>query len=190
MVILCYSDYSKKGGEKNMQICLVAAMAKNRVIGKNNDLPWHLPADMKHFREITAGKVVVMGRKTFEAIGKPLPNRVNIVISGNPLYDALATGCITTLSPDGALINCYALGHNEMMVIGGAQIYQEFLRVADIIYLTYIDAEIEGDAFFPEWNDNEWEEIKRESHTSDEKNKYPYAFVTLKRKILCSQNKQ
>ncbi len=152
-------------------------MKKNRVIGKGNALPWHLPADMKHFRELTMGKPVIMGRKTFESIGKPLEGRKNILITSDSNYRA--EGCLVVHSLEEALKT--AEGGEEVMIIGGGKIYEEFLPKADRIYLTEIHQDFEGDTYFPEFNQNEWQETSREDFKPDEKNPFAYSFVTLER---------
>lgn len=157
-----------------MIISLIAAMSRNKVIGKDNKLPWKLPADMKRFRELTSGKPVIMGRKTFESIGKPLPNRKNIIITRDRNYKR--DGCIIVHSAKDAL---KAAGDGDVMIIGGAQIYAEFLPKANKMYLTFIDADFEGDAYFPEYNEDEWKEMNREEHVDNE---FSYAFVDLERK--------
>ena len=154
-------------------ISLIAALGKNRVIGNENKLIWNIPADMKRFREITSGKSVIMGRKTFESIGKPLPKRKNIIITRDKNYKA--DGCIVVHSLNGAL---KAAGDGEIMVIGGAQIYAEFLPRANKMYLTIIGREFEGDAYFPEYNENEWKEVSREVH---EENDLNYSFIDFER---------
>ncbi|MCH8004017.1 MAG: type 3 dihydrofolate reductase [Nanoarchaeota archaeon] len=160
-----------------MIISLIAAMGKNRVIGKDNSLPWNLPADMKYFRDNTKGKPVIMGRKTYESIGKPLPNRTNIIITRDQNYKA--EGCIIVHSADEAL---KAVGNvEEIMVIGGSQIYKEFLPKANKMYLTFIDAEFDGDTYFPEYKIEEWKEISYEEHERDAENPYDYRFVVLER---------
>jgi len=160
-----------------MIISLIAAMDKNRVIGKNNSLPWNLPADMKYFRDKTKGKPVIMGRKTHESIGKPLPKRTNIIITRDQNYKT--EGCIIVHSTDEAL---KAVGNpEEIMVIGGSQIYKEFLPKANRMYLTFIDAEFEGDTYFPEYNIEEWKETSYEEHERDAENPYDYRFVVLER---------
>ena len=160
-----------------MIISLIAAMDKNRLIGKNNSLPWNLPADMKYFRDKTKGKTVIMGRKTYESIGKPLPNRTNIIITRDQNFKA--EGCIIVHSTDEAI---KAAGNvEEIMVIGGSQIYKEFLPKADKMYLTFIDAEFEGDTYFPKYNIEEWKEISYEEHERDAENPYDYRFVVLER---------
>lgn len=159
-----------------MQISLIAALGKNRVIGNENRLVWQIPEDMKRFRQLTLGKPIIMGRKTFESIGKPLPNRKNIILTRDRNYKA--QGCITTHSPDEALKA--ARGSEEIMIAGGEQIFREFLPMANRMYLTFIDEDFEGDAYFPEYNKDEWKETKREEH----KNDYKYTFVDLER-IKC-----
>ena len=161
-----------------MIISFVAAMGKNKVIGKNNSLPWSMPADMKRFKELTMGKLIIMGRKTFESIGAPLPRRINIIITRDHEYEA--EGCIVAHSADEAL-NA-AKSAEEAMVIGGSQIYKEFLPRANRMHLTIIDADFEGDAYFPEYRIEEWEETAYEEHERDAENKYNYAFITLERK--------
>lgn len=152
-------------------------MSKNRVIGKDNALPWNMPNDMKHFRNLTRGKPVIMGRKTYESIGKPLPNRLNIIITRDQEYRA--EGCNVVHSIDEAI--AAAQGNDEIMVIGGSQIYKEFLPKANRMYLTFIEAEIDGDAYFPAYNAEEWTETSYEEHARDAENPHNYAFVTLER---------
>lgn len=149
-------------------------MGKNRVIGKDNALPWDLPEDLKRFRELTAHKPVIMGRKTFEAIGRPLPNRKNIIITRNKKYRA--DGCVVVNTKEQALKE--AQGSEEVMVIGGEQIFREFFPIANKMYLTFIDEDFEGDTYFPEYNENEWKEVKREKHKSE---KYEFVFVDFER---------
>lgn len=161
-----------------MIISLIAAMARNRVIGNAGNIPWKLPADMKRFRMLTMGKPIIMGRKTFESIGGALPDRINIVMTRDTSFRA--EGCRIAASRQDAL--AIAGDAQEIMVIGGEGIYKEFLPIARRMYLTVIDAEMEGDAFFPVINDTEWREVEREKHTPDEKNKYRYTFVTLQKK--------
>jgi dihydrofolate reductase len=161
-----------------MIISLIAAIGKNRVIGKNNSLPWKLPADMKRFRELTTGKPIIMGRKTFESIGKPLPNRTNIIITHDQNYKA--EGCIIAHSIEEALKA--AESNKEVMIIGGSQIYKEFLPKANKMYLTLIDADFDGNAYFPEYKVEEWKETAYEEHERDKDNQYSYTFVVLTRK--------
>jgi dihydrofolate reductase len=172
------------GEEKTMQsngtmksISLIAAMDKNRVIGDNGKLPWHLPADLRNFKTVTLGKPVIMGRKTFESIGAPLPERLNIVITRNKNYEA--PGCVVVYSPDDAL---KAAGDApEIMVIGGAEVFTQFLPQAQRMHLTLIDGVFSGTAYFPQWDSKQWRIVSREAHESDEKNLYGYAFCILER---------
>lgn len=154
-------------------ISLIAAMAKNRVIGKNNQMPWHLPADLAHFKRLTLGKPIIMGRKTFESIGKPLPGRQNIVISRNSELDI--PGCVIASS----LTDAIKLVENaiEVMIIGGGQLYAESILQANRLYLTFIDLEVDGDTQFPEFEHLALVELNREKHSADEKNPYDCEFV-------------
>ena len=161
-----------------MKISIIAAMSRNRVIGINNTLPWHLPADLKHFKSITMGKAIVMGRKTFESIGRPLPGRTNIIITRNTGFQA--EGCTVVHSIEDALD--FSVKQDEIMIIGGASFYEQILPQTDRIYLTLIDEKFEGDALFPKYNQSDWQEIEHIKHMPDEKNKYPYSFIVLNRK--------
>ncbi|OGT27092.1 MAG: dihydrofolate reductase [Gammaproteobacteria bacterium RIFCSPLOWO2_02_FULL_42_14] len=158
-----------------MKLSLIAAVSSNRVIGNNNRLPWHLPADLKHFKNLTLGKPVIMGRKTFDSIGKPLPNRRNIVISRDK--NLVIAGCEIFYSIDSALQAVSS--EPEVMIIGGANLYAQTIARADQLYLTIIDAKIDGDAFFPAWDKNQWQLISQERHEADEKNQYAYCFQML-----------
>ncbi|WP_299286567.1 dihydrofolate reductase [uncultured Mucilaginibacter sp.] len=159
-----------------MLISLVVAVAANNAIGKNNKLLWHLPADLKHFKQITTGHTVFMGRKTYQSIGKPLPNRRNIVIS--KIVKEIA-GCEVVPSMEEALL--LADKNEEAMVIGGAEIYKLALPKANRIYLTKVHYEFEADTFFPEIDPNQWQETQREDFPADEKNPFPYSYITLNR---------
>jgi len=158
---------------------MIAAMTEQRVIGIKNTLPWKLPNDMKWFRQNTLGKPIVMGRKTFESFGaKPLPGRTNIIITRDQSYQA--EDCVVVYSIDEAL---KAAGDvDEVMIIGGASFYEQMLPKADRLYLTFVEAEIEGDAWFPEFDLNDWNEIESIHHEKDEKNAYPHKFVIFDRK--------
>ena len=160
-----------------MIISLIAAMDKNRAIGIENRLPWHLPADLQHFKRVTMGKPVIMGRNTYESIGKPLPGRLNIVVTRDTAYQA--PGCTLAHSFEDAIDK--AGEQEEIMIMGGASFYEHTIDKADRLYLTFVDTEVQGDAFFPAWNDGEWQEVERESHQADEKNGFNYEFVTLQR---------
>ena len=155
------------------RVSLIVAMAKNRVIGVNNTLPWHLPADLKHFKVLTMGHHIVMGRKTYESIGKPLPGRTSVVVTRNSNYTP--QGVIVVNSLEAAVSACG--NDEEVFVVGGAELYRQGIKFADRIYLTEIDAEISGDAYFTEFNFKLWKESGRDSHAPDEKNMYPYHFV-------------
>jgi len=152
-------------------------MSENRVIGINNKLPWHLPADLRHFRKLTTGHPVIMGRRNYESIGKPLPNRTNIVVTRNPDYRA--AGCLVTHSLDDAMNS--AGNDPEIFIIGGAEIYRQAFGRANRIYLTLIHARIEGDTYFPEFEGPPWREISRERHKRDENNPYSFSFLTYER---------
>ena len=154
-------------------ISLIAAMANNRVIGKDNEMPWHLPADLAHFKAITLGKPIIMGRKTYESIGRPLPGRKNIVISRNNSYTL--EGCETVSSLEKAMELVSDV--EELMIIGGGYLYSQTLSQADRLYLTFIDLDVDGDTQFPEFEHLELTEVKREKHLKDEKNPHDYQFV-------------
>ena len=161
-----------------MIISIIAGMDKNRLIGQGNRLPWTLPADMKHFRRHTLGKPVLMGRKTFESIGKPLPKRTNIILTHD--HDYRAVGCIVTHSIEEVLDtvrNC-----EELMVIGGASIYKLFLPRANCLYLTHIHDCFQGDVYFPAFDLTDWQAVKRVDCQPDEKNPHPYSFLFLHRR--------
>jgi dihydrofolate reductase len=133
-----------------MKISLIVAISKNHAIGKDNKLLWYIPEDMKRFKAITSGHPVIMGRKTFESIGKPLPNRTNIVISRDPMYKA--EGCITAHSLEDAMNTAQKIDQNEIFILGGGQIFEEAIHIADKLYITIIDAEVpDADAFFPKY---------------------------------------
>jgi len=160
-----------------VKIAIVVAMADNRVIGRDNRLPWHLPADLRHFKQVTVGKPVLMGRKTHESIGRPLPERTNIVVTRDRSYQA--PGCIVVHSIENAL---KAAGdREEVMVIGGTDFYRQLLPKADRLYLTRVHAEFEGDARFPELDEREWREVERTDCAPDENNNWPYSFIRLER---------
>ena len=152
-----------------MIISLIAAVAKNGVIGNEGDLPWNLPSDLKKFKQITDNKPIIMGRKTWDSIGRPLPNRDNIIISRNANLEI--EGGIICLSPDEAIsiakIKANERGCEEIMVIGGGYIYQEFMNIADKLYITEVDLEIEGDAYFPKIDPELFEEVIREERNKD-----------------------
>ncbi len=168
-----------------MDIALIVAMAQNGVIGRNNQLPWHLPEDLRYFKKTTMGKPIIMGRKTFESIGKPLPGRTNIVISAQE----------NILLPEGVRLagsvnEARAIAENvgmadgvtEVMVIGGEQIYSLFMPEAQRIYLTKVHADIEGDASFSAFKENDWQMVTEQHFQASENNPYNYSFCVLERK--------
>lgn len=159
------------------RIVLIAATGKRRELGLDNQLLWHLPADLAHFKARTLGRPIVMGRKTHESIGRALPGRRNIVISRNPDYRA--DGCDVATTPEQAVT--LAGDVDELMIIGGAAIYELFLPHADLIELTEVDGEFEADAFFPQLPADDWRETASEAHPADERNAHAFRFVTLTR---------
>lgn len=161
-----------------MKISIIVAMDRHRLIGRDNRLPWHLPADLKHFKQITMGKPIIMGRKTHESIGKPLAGRTNIVVTGNPAYSA--RGCVVVRSLSAAIDA--ARGADEIIIIGGARMYEQAMPLTHRIYLTQVQGDFEGDTWFPRIDWDEWQETQRDTHKADENNSYPYAFVVLEKK--------
>ena len=158
-------------------LSLIVAMAKNRVIGFENKMPWHLPAELAYFKRVTTGHPIIMGRKTFDSIGRPLPNRRNIVVSRNISFHS--PGVEVANSLENALALC---AQDNPFVIGGASLYAEALTLAQQLYITEIDAELVGDTFFPPINDSLWKEESREARRRDEKNIYDLQFVVLQRR--------
>jgi len=153
-------------------------MAENRVIGIENRLPWRLPADLQHFKALTMGKPIIMGRKTWESLPGLLPGRHHILVTGN--RDYRAEGCTVVNSIQGAL--AAAGDAPEVMIVGGAALYAQMIPLADRIYLTQVHTEVDGDALFPEYDSSQWIEVERQRHEADEKNPTAYTFVTLVRK--------
>lgn len=160
-----------------MKLSIVVAMAANNVIGRDNELPWHLPADLQHFKQTTMGRPILMGRKTYESIGRPLPGRTNIVITRDGSYTA--EGCEVVTSIPAALEA--AAGHDEVMVIGGAELYRQVLPEVETIYLTRIHESVEGDTRFPEISNTEWHQVERIDHEADDNNPHDYSFIRLDR---------
>jgi dihydrofolate reductase len=160
-----------------MSVSVIVAMAEQGVIGRAGALPWHLPDDLRRFKQITMGHAIVMGRKTYESIGRPLPGRNNIVVTATPGY--LASGCVCVDSLVGAIA---AAGNDpEVMVIGGHALYQAALPLASRMYLTEIHAGIDGDVYFPAFDRSEWREITREFHPQDATHAHDFSFVVLDR---------
>ena len=167
-----------------VRVALMVAVAANGVIGRENALPWHLPEDLRHFRRTTLGKPVVMGGKTFESIGRPLPGRPNIVVTGTPGWQA--EGVTVTDSVPAALDLARELaraaGVDELVVIGGAMIYAAALPLAQRLYVTEVHADVEGDTWFPPVDRADWQEMQREELPASEDNQYAYAFVCFERR--------
>ena len=167
-----------------MKLALMWAMSRNRTIGRHNALPWHLPEDLRYFKRVTMGKPIIMGRKTWDSIGRPLPGRTNIVISRDPHFTAEGVTCVPTLEKALSVARSQGVidGSEEVVVIGGAQIYALALPQAERLYLTEIDADVDGDAFFPVFDRSQWQELAREHHAASGPNPYDYSFVVLERK--------
>jgi dihydrofolate reductase len=160
-----------------MIISIIVATSKNNAIGINNQLPWHLPADLKYFKQLTTGHVIVMGSNTFLSIGKPLPNRTTIVITSQQNPEWMMDGIIVVHSVNEAIEKAKALNENECFIIGGAKIYKQTMGIADKIYKTEIDITIENaDAYFPILESEKWKLISTENFDADEKNKMNYSF--------------
>lgn len=159
-------------------ITIIAAIGVNNELGKDNDLIWHLPADLKRFKKITTGHHIIMGRKTYESIGKPLPNRTTVIITRNKNYQA--EGCLVTQSLESAIE--IAKNDDNAFVIGGAKIYKKAIELVDELDICEVHRTFDADVFFPTIDKNIWEETKREEFKSDEKNIYDYSFVKYKRR--------
>ena len=159
------------------RIAFVVARDRRGVIGKDGRLPWRLPDDMKHVRELTVGKPLIMGRRTYESIGRPLPDRTSIVLTRDRSFTC--EGCLVAGSQDEAL--ALAGDADEVIVFGGAGVFAEFLPRADRIYLTEVDTEAQGDTYFPPLDDREWRELDRRPHSADARHPFPFTFRTLER---------
>jgi dihydrofolate reductase len=159
-----------------MIVSIVVAISENHAIGKDNKLLWHLPNDLKHFKAITSGHTIIMGRKTYESVGRPLPNRRNIVITRQNIA---IDGCEVAGSIDGALALC--ADEAEVFIVGGAEIYKQSMQLTDRIYLTIVHQEFDGDSYFPEIDSSEWRETAHEDHEPDIKNMLPYSFIILEK---------
>jgi len=161
-----------------MNISIIVAVAKNGVIGKNNDMPWHFPDDMKYFMQTTKNHHVILGRKNYDSLPlkfKPLPNRTNIIVTRQENF--IVPNCIIVHHIEDGVALAHKNGEQELFVIGGAEIYKLALPFTDTLYITEIDAEIDGDTYFPSWNKNEWKEISRQHHPIDEKHQFAFDFV-------------
>jgi dihydrofolate reductase len=162
-----------------MVLTAIAAVAQNGVIGKDNDLIWHLPNDLKHFKDLTRGHTIIMGRKTWESIGsKPLPKRRHIIITRNADYQAIGAEVVTSVEDAIALIE----NDDQPFIVGGAEIYKLAMPYVQRLELTYIHNDFEGDTIFPDFDKSDWETISEERFETDEKHKWPYTFVQLNRR--------
>lgn len=159
-----------------MSISLIVAMAKNRTIGIDNTLPWRCPEDLKHFKALTMGHHMIMGRKTFDSIGKPLPGRTTVVVTRNP--ELKIEGCVMAHSLQEAIAACEG---DEIFVVGGAEIYTQALPLADTLYISEIQQDVEGDAWFPEFDKSDWKEVARDQRSQSEPQPLEYHFVTYRR---------
>ena len=168
----------------SIRLSLMVAKASNRVIGRNNKLPWYLPNDLKYFKQVTFGKPVIMGGQTWDSLGKPLPGRTNIVITRQTDFQAEGAKVVATLDEAVTLAENVAFieGQDEAVVMGGAEIYALALPQADRLYLTEVHAEVDGDTWFPEYDTSEWKEIGREDFSAEGPNPYDYSFVVYERK--------
>ncbi len=159
-----------------MNLSLIAAIADNGVIGLKGKLPWKLPSDLQHFKKITMACPIIMGRKTYESIGRPLPGRRNIVLSR--IKHFAVPGCEVFSTLEAALEKLKDA--KEIFVIGGESVYKEALPYAQTLYITQVHAQVQGDTFFPTWEKSKWTEVSRENHNADTENEYPYSFIILK----------
>jgi Dihydrofolate reductase len=164
-----------------MIVSAIVATAKNNVIGANNDIPWYLPADLKYFKKVTLNHHIIMGRKCFESIGRPLPKRSNVIVTRNPFF--IASNCLVVHSIEKALSIAKENGEEEAFIIGGGEIYTLGMPYLDRLYLTEVDLEVEGTVFFPEINPDKWTLSSEEAHLADDKNAFNYTFKVFDRKI-------
>jgi dihydrofolate reductase len=157
-----------------MIISCIVATAHNRVIGKDNDIPWYLPADLQYFKKTTIDHHIIMGRNCYVSIGRPLPKRTNIIITRDPFF--LSSNCLVARSIDEALSMAQKGGETEVFIIGGGQIYDQTRNYWDRLYITEVDVDVEGDIFFPDLDMSKWKLVSEEAHKADEKNEYDYYF--------------
>ncbi len=163
-----------------MKISAIVAVAKDNVIGKDNDIPWYLPADLKYFKKTTLDHHIIMGRKSFDSIGRPLPKRTNVIVTRNPFY--VASNCLVTNSVEEALSIAKENGETEAFIIGGAQIYALSQNLWDRLYLTEVDLEVDGDVRFPKLNMDEWTLVSEDPQKAEGKNEHDYTFKIYDRK--------
>jgi dihydrofolate reductase len=157
-------------------LSLIVALANNRAIGINNTLPWHLPEDLKRFKALTTGHHIIMGRKTYESLGRLLPNRVTVIVTRNKNY--FVEGALVAHSLQDAIKLCK--NDDEVFIIGGAELYKEGLKIAQQLYITEVDLDVQGDAFFPEFDMKDWQETARENHVSAQG--FAFSYLVLKRR--------
>jgi dihydrofolate reductase len=162
-----------------MIISAIVAVAHNNIIGKDNEIPWYLPADFAYFKRVTLNHHIIMGRNCYESIGRPLPKRTNIVVTRNPFY--IVSGCITVHSIAEGLQLAQQNGETEAFIIGGGEIYKQTMHLLDRVYLTQVDVNTEGDVFFPKLDPAEWRLVSEEKHTKDEKNEWDFTFQIYER---------
>ena len=165
-------------------LSLICAMDENMVIGRNNSLPWYLPEDLKHFKRTTMGKCIIMGRRTYESIGRPLPGRTNIIVTRSRDYEVENARVVDSLTDAIELAENIAFidGSDEAFIIGGAELYKHALPVVDRLYLTMVHAEVEGDTYFPDFDVSVWEEVSKNFYDADEFNPYPYSICVFERR--------
>lgn len=163
-----------------MIVSAIVAKANNNVIGKDNDIPWYLPADLKYFKKTTHNHHIIMGRKCYQSIGKPLPKRTNIIVTRNPFY--IVSNCFIANSVEEALEIAHDNGEEEAIIIGGGEIYRLTESLWDKLYVTEVHANIDGDIFFPEIDKQKWNLVSQEDHRKDVKNEYDYSFLVYEKK--------
>ena len=162
-----------------MIISSIVAVAKNNVIGKDNDIPWYLPADLKYFKKTTLGHHILMGRKCFQSIGVALPKRTNVIMTRNPFF--LANNALIVDSLEAGIELAKLNGEEELFIIGGGMIYEQSMDIIDRLYITRVDLDVEGDIYFPQINQAEWRLLSRDPHSADEKNEFDYVFEVYER---------
>jgi dihydrofolate reductase len=168
--------------EISANVSMIAAIGKNLAIGKNNDLLWSLPADLAHFKRLTTGKTIIMGRKTFESIGRPLPNRTNVVVTRQPDY--VASGCLMAASLEKAIENAYhTRPSEEIMIVGGGELYREGMNLSTKLYITWVDVQPDADTYFPAIDPKIWEKTDSEVRPADEKNPIQMEFCTYHKRV-------
>jgi len=163
-----------------MLISAIVAKAKNNVIGKDNDIPWYLPADLKYFKRVTTGHHIIMGRKVYQSIGKPLPKRTNVIVTRNPFF--IVSNCFIANSIEEGINIAQENSDDEVMIIGGGEIYKQTMDLWDKLYITEVDAVVAGDIYFPEMDLDQWALVSKEDHQKDSKNQYNYSFQVYDRK--------